>query len=199
MLQLITILDKYSLFDLNLPDCCSQFSSYFVDWWTRLLHLSVSEGLSSGGGRSGGMRTVFACIGTFSALQWVVDWSIFQFSVVENIPAVYFRWDPVHFSWVSQKFSLLCCTCGLVGLHWNTLKCIAVHRWVWVHFSEMHCYEWIALQCVLQCNCTGEELITGQTGNIRLGWRLLQPGPASALLFYYTRSCDRDIQDFILR
>ena len=35
--------------------------------------------------------------------------------------------------------------------------------------------------------CTGEELITGQTGNIRLGWRLLQPGPASPFLCYSSR------------
>ena len=61
--------------------------------------------------------------------------------------------------------------------------------------NSMQCTVYI-VQCTLHnrwgvysaqvstAQCTGEELITGQTGNIRLGWRLLQPGPASALLCY---------------
>ena len=145
VLWLITILDKYSLFDLNLPDCCSQFSSYFVDWWTRLLHLSVSEGLSSGGGRSGGMRTVFACIGTFSALQWVVDWSIFS---------VQCSWEHASsvFQVSSRAFQLSFTEVQFIVLHLRFSRGA-------LEYSEVHCsaqvslsaFQWNAL---LWVHCT---------------------------------------------
>ena len=43
----------YSFFDLTIEvECCSPFSSSFVDWWSRLLHLSVSDALKTGAGVS---------------------------------------------------------------------------------------------------------------------------------------------------
>ena len=73
--------------------------------------------------------------------------------------------------------------CLWIGNQWSSLsmqKCLVLavdYIWVPVNFSEVHLIQLsIALRCVW--NSAGEELITGQTGNIRLGWRL-QSGPAT--------------------
>ena len=67
--------------------------------------------------------------------------------------------------------------CLWIGNQWSSLsmqKCLVLavdYIWVPVNFSEVHLIQLsIALRCVW--NSAGEELITGQTGNIRLGWRL---------------------------
>ena len=125
VVQLTTGLDMCFLSDLTIElDCCSLFSSSFVDWWTWLLHPSVSDALNSVAEQGWTMRTVFAWIGNHKS------------SVVEHQQCIarQHRWGAysVQGTVCSVHCTIVQCTLhnrwGAYSAQVSTAQC-TVHRW----------------------------------------------------------------------